>query len=61
MPWIITTLAGALIGVFVNNATSQPVQVVQGTGSTVTDEGKFYKLAFFTAAAYIVYRWLWKK
>lgn len=58
MPWIITTLAGALAGVFLNNATSQPVQVLPGTGA---DEGKLYKIGFFVLAAYVLFRISGKK
>ncbi len=62
MPWILTTLAGALIGIFVDNATSQPVQVLpNGSTGTQTDEGKFYKFAFFTLAAYVAYKFLFGK
>ena len=62
MPWVLTTLAGALIGIFVDNATSQPVQVLpNGSTGTQTDEGKLYKIAFFTLGAYVVYKLLWKK
>ena len=62
MPWVLTTLAGALIGIFVDNATSQPVQgLPNGSTGTQTDEGKFYKFAFFTLGAYVVYKLLWKK
>lgn len=56
MPWIITTLAGALAGVFLNNATSQPVQVLPGAGTTAKDEGKLYKIGFFVLAAYILFK-----
>lgn len=61
MPWIITTLAGALAGVFLNNATSQPVQVLPGTGAAAADEGKLYKIGFFVLAAYVLFKISGKK
>ena len=61
MPWVLTTLAGALIGIFVDNATSKPVQVLPNGSGTQTDEGKFYKFAFFTLAAYVAYKFLFGK